>query len=41
MVVPRRSRNQDLDYGGNPEAVPGLEAELAEARKAAGIGAAR
>jgi hypothetical protein len=33
--------NQDLDYGGNPEAVPGLEAELAEARKAAGIGAAR
>lgn len=29
--------HQDLDYGGNPEAVPGLEAKLAEARKAAGI----
>ena len=29
--------HQDLDYGGNQEAVPGLEAKLAGARKAAGI----
>ena len=28
---------QDLDYGGRPEAIPGLESELAAARKAAGI----
>ena len=26
---------QDLDYGGRPEAVPGLEADLAEARRIA------
>ena len=28
---------QDLDYGGRPDAIPGLESELAAARKAAGI----
>lgn len=32
-----RVAKQDLDYGGNPDAVPGLEAALAEARKVAGI----
>jgi len=26
---------QDMDYGGNPDVVPGLERELAEARKSA------
>lgn len=36
-----RVAKQDLDYGGNPDAVPGLEAELAAARKAAGIGRGR
>lgn len=32
-----RVAKQDLDYGGNPDAVPGLEVELDAARKAAGI----
>lgn len=30
-----RVAKQDVDYGGNPDAVPALEAALAEARKAA------
>ena len=32
-----RVARQGFDYGGNPYAVPGLEAELAEARKLAGL----